>query len=185
MNYDILFEAIMERINGFKIPFELSNLKLRANLIEQDGPLLSLYYNDRGDYYLLYWVDCDNNTNRWIAFRTDNESLLQYLNQEIPLYDLIERPSDNFVWITDIDNDGKQVDAEAIPSSSIPKGYLPDKDSFFVFDHRQDLVKSVSTDKFEVDIPKSDKTLFSTLMSKMGWKLSPASMRRLIDRAAL
>lgn len=59
----------MEKLTGYHIPFNIKALKLRANLIEQDGPLLSLYYNDKGDYYLFYWLDCDDISNRWMIVR--------------------------------------------------------------------------------------------------------------------
>lgn len=54
----------MEELKGYDIPFEIKTLKHRADLIEQDGPLLSLYYNGKGDYYLFYWLDCDDRANR-------------------------------------------------------------------------------------------------------------------------
>lgn len=174
----------MERINGYNLPFDISKLKHRADLIEQDGPLLSLYYNDKGDYYLFYWLDCDENTNRWMILRVDTKTLYEYLNQEKTLLDVIKNPSDNFVWITDIDNNGKQIYTQALPSTSVPDDYLPDKDSMFEFDHQQELLDEVSSDKFEIDIPKSDKSLFSALMSKMGWRLSPKSIHKLVDKVA-
>ncbi len=173
-----------EQIKGFDIPFDLTALKHRTDLIEQDGPLLSLYYNDKGDYYLLYWLDCDAESNRWMILRVDNQTLYEYLDKERTLLQVIQQPSDNFVWITDIDNAGNQIFTKALPVSAIPSAYLPAADSWFEFDHQQELLKDVSTDQFEVDIPKSDKNLFSTLMSKMGWRLSPKSVHRLIDKVA-
>lgn len=71
----------MEKINGYDLPFDLGKLKHKIDLIEQDGPLLSLYYNDRGDYYLLYWLDCDDRENRWMILRVDINSLYDYLNK--------------------------------------------------------------------------------------------------------
>lgn len=175
----------MEKINGYNLPFDISKLKHRVDLIEQDGPLLSLYYNDKGDYYLCYRLDCDDNANRWMMLRVDTKTLYEYLNQEKTLLEVIKNPSDNFVWITDIDNNGRQIYTQALPSISVPEDYLPDPDSKFEFDHQQELLDQVSSDKFEIDIPKSDKSLFSALVSKMGWRLSPKSIRKLVDRVAL
>lgn len=175
----------MEKIDGFDIPFDISNLTFRANLIEQDGPLLSLYYNDRGDYYLFYWLDCDEKANRWMVLRVDIKTLYEYLNKEKTLLQVIKNSPDNFVWITDIDGKGRQILTCALPLSSVPSDYLPAKDSWFEFDNQQDLIGEVGTDNFEVAIPKSDKNLFSTLISKMGWRLSPQSVHKLIDKVAL
>lgn len=175
----------MEKIKGFDIPFDISKLKLRANLIEQDGPLLSLYYNRQGDYYLFYWLDCNTSLNRWMILRTDVNTLYKYLAGESTLLQVIKGSADGFVWITDIDNEGKQTDSQAVPVASIPSDYLPDDDSWFEFDHQKELLKDVATDEFEVKIPKSDKGLFSTIMSKMGWKLSPRYIHKFIDKVAL
>lgn len=175
----------METIKGYNIPFDLSKLKCRTDLINQDGPLLSLYYNDRGDYYLLYWLDCDDEANRWMILRVDIKTLYEYLNKDKTLLQLISNSPDNFVWITDIDNNGIQSNTKALPFASIPSDYLPDEDSWFEFDHQQELLKEVGTDKFEIDIPKSDKKLFSTLISKMGWRLTPKTIHRFIDKVAL
>lgn len=175
----------MERINGYNLPFDINKLKHKTDLIEQDGPLLSLYYNEKGDYYLLYWLDCDDNANRWMILRIDIKMLYEYLNNDKSLLQVIENPSDNFVWITDIDNDGKQIYTQALPSTAIPVDYLPDKDSMFEFDNKKELLEDVSTDKFEIDIPKSDKSLFSALIAKMGWRLSPKTIHKIIDKVAL
>lgn len=174
----------MEKINGYDLPFDLGKLKHKIDLIEQDGPLLSLYYNDRGDYYLLYWLDCDDRENRWMILRVDINSLYDYLNKDESLLQLIKNSPDNFVWITDINNQGKQTKTQALPIESVPSQYLPDEDSWFEFAHQQELLKDVGTDKFELDIPKSDKNLFSSLISKMGWRITPQTIHRLIDKVA-
>lgn len=174
----------MEKLRGYAMPFDISLLKHRADLIEQDGPLLSLYYNEKGDYYLFYWIDCDERANRWMILRVDNKSLYEYLDREKTLLQVVKNPSDNFVWITDIDSNGAQVSTLAMPVSSIPLDYLPGEDSWFDFDHREELLKEVSVNKFEVDIPQSDKSLFTAIISKMGWRLSSASVRKIIDKIA-
>lgn len=174
----------MEQIKGYNIPFDISNLYLKTNLIEQDGPLLSLYYNDRGDYYLFYWVDCDDKNNRWVIGRTDPRSIQKYLMKETTLYNIICNLTDCFVWITDIDNDGRQTYTGAIGIKDLPEDYLPAKDSYFEFDNKEELLSNVTLDKYEVSVPNNEKGLFSTIASKMGWRLSPAIIN-FIGKAAL
>lgn len=174
----------MEIIQGYNIPFDIHRLKLRANLIEQDGPLLSLYYNDKGDYYLFYWLDCNEEANRWMFLRVDIKTLYEYLDKDKTLLQVIKNSPDSFVWITDIDNNGNQISTQALPLASIPSDYLPDEDSWFEFDNQHELTKEVGTDQFVVDIPKSDKSLFSSLIAKMGWRLTPKTLHRLIDKVA-
>ncbi len=175
----------MEKIKGFAIPFDISHLKRRADLIEQDGPLLSLYYNDKGDYYLFYWLDCDATANRWMFCRVDIASLYAYLRGERSLLQVIRELTDGFVWITDLDAAGRQVWTRAVPLSALPSAYLPADDSFFAFDRRQELLEETGADRVEVDIPKADKNLFSALMAKMGWKWSAPNVRKLLDNIAL
>ena len=107
------------------------------------------------------------------------------MHKEKTLLQVIESSSDSFVWIIDLDSAGNQANTEAVPFSKLPLDYLPDKDSYFDFDNQQELLKGVSTDKVEIDIPTSDKTFFAALMSKMGWQLSAKSLHKLIDKVAL
>lgn len=54
----------MKTINGFSINFDFSKLIKVADLIYHDGPLLSHYVSNKGENYLFYWVDVDNEYNR-------------------------------------------------------------------------------------------------------------------------
>jgi len=56
----------MKEVNGFSMSFDFSKLKKKVDLIEMDGPLLSLYQNEQGDSYLFYWLDADSQYNRWM-----------------------------------------------------------------------------------------------------------------------
>ena len=69
----------MKTINGFSINFDFSKLIKVADLIYYDGPLLSHYVSNKGENYLFYWVDVDNEYNRWVVIRTDIFSIQQYL----------------------------------------------------------------------------------------------------------
>ena len=57
----------MKTINGFSINFDFSKLIKVADLIYYDGPLLSHYVSNKGENYLFYWVDVDNEYNRWVV----------------------------------------------------------------------------------------------------------------------
>lgn len=175
---------LMDELKGYDIPFDIKTLKHRADLIEQDGPLLSLYYNGKGDVYLFDWLGCDDKANRWMILRVSVESLYQYLSKQITLLQVIGNPADNFVWVTDIDAHGEQIGTKALPVANVPADYFPDEDSWFEFDNQQELLKEVGTEKFEVDVPKSDNNLFSAIVAKMGWKLSPQTIHKIIDKVA-
>lgn len=120
----------MDAINGVsfnKLDFELSK---RGDIISLDGPLLSHFFGSNGRNYLLYWVDCDNASNRWLLFEYSQIDLLDYFNRKKALRELI-RESNELVYFIDIDD---KIDFKKIIATNknlIPKSYLPDKDSYF------------------------------------------------------
>lgn len=175
----------MEKIGGYAIPFDITKLKLCENLVEQDGPLLSLYYNDNGDYYLFYWLDSDEHVNRWLVLRVGLEGVRKYLCGEVTLRSLVLHPIDGFVWIVDLDGDLHQTNTVVLPLSLVPAEYLPCERSYFAFDHRKSLLSHVRTISFNVSVPDSDKGFFSDVITKMGWRLSPDAIRSFLSRAAL
>lgn len=168
----------MERVGEGASPFNVGALQFVENLIEQDGPLLSLYRGARGDYYLLCWLDCDETTNRWMALRTDAASLMRYLGREETLRDVVSGAADGFVWIVDFDSGGAQVGARSVPLRRLPQDYIPAADSWFEFGRREELLAMLGADVFEVDVPQSDRAMFAALMSRMGWRVRPSASPR-------
>ena len=175
----------MKNIEGYVLPFDITKLKLRTNLIEFDGPLLSLYYSEGGDYYLFYWVDRDERFNRWIILRVGINSLIRYLRQETTLYQIITNSADNFVRVADIDGKGEINMIKCITSDMLPSDYLPEEDSYFTFDHKQKLLDEVSMETYGIDIPKSDRNTFAIIASKMGWRFSTATIKDLLNKSAV
>ena len=56
----------MKKIKGYDIQFDFSHFRRIADLIAFEGPLLSHYVSDKGDDYLFYWVESDENANRCV-----------------------------------------------------------------------------------------------------------------------
>ena len=84
----------MNKIEGFPIEFDFSKFRCISDLIYFDGPFLSHYVSEKGDDYLFYWVDRDDNFNRWIVVRVSLPTLQQYIARQIPLRDIIAKPND-------------------------------------------------------------------------------------------
>ena len=80
----------MKTIKGFEIKYDFSNFQKIADLISFEGPLLSHYVRDKGDDYLFYWVDSDENDNRWLALRVSLSNLQKYIGKELSLRQLIK-----------------------------------------------------------------------------------------------
>ena len=118
-------------INGFNINFDFSKLIKVSDLIYFDGPLLSHYMGNNGENYLFFWVDADDNYNRWLVLRTDISSIQQYLDRKVNLRSLVMNPDDGFVFSVDIDDDMNYSNIKVVPIDELPEKYFPTEDSFY------------------------------------------------------
>ncbi len=172
----------MKEVNGFSISFDFNRLKKKVDLIEMDGPLLSLYQNEQGDSYLFYWLDADNQYNRWMLIRIQPASLLPYLRHEISLRQVLYQTPDSFVWISDLDNKMEWTHTQCVNLKDIPEDYLPSEESFFEFDNKETIEQQITTDTYELTIPISDRRFFETFVQKMGWKATQNSIMKKVSQ---
>lgn len=128
----------MIQLRGIESKFLTNNLRKVADLIYFEGPFLSHYVSKSGDNYLSYWVDCDENNQRWLVFRVGINSLQDYVNKKKPLYELIKGVDDGFVYAVDISEDGSQSVPLMIFFADIPDEYLPTSDSYFDFSYEKE-----------------------------------------------
>ncbi len=124
----------MEKLIGTDIShfINLSNHKWIEDLIYYDGPFLSLYDNsDNWDYqYLYYWVDCDDEWNRYMIFEVDYDDLENYKNKNITLKDLILRAVNN-VYVFMLSDGDVTDEIILVNKENIPISYFPNDDSFY------------------------------------------------------
>lgn len=148
-------------------------MQLCSHLIYCDGPLLTHYESIAGDHYLVYWVDADEQYNRWLIARVGFNTLCQYVRREITLSKILNNPADGIVWVTDIDNDGAQHNTQVLSPSDLPADYMPTEDSFYEFETDDPTLKAENdTETYEIRIPRNDNSILSALTSRMGWKIS-------------
>lgn len=122
----------MEQIKGTSIPtLPWKNLDKIADLIYFEGPLLSLFKNNRGDNYFYYWCDANETHNRWIILRITDKDLNFFVNKKITLTELITKPSDGFVFTVDIDDNLEYHNIFILSPSALPHSYIPQEDSFY------------------------------------------------------
>lgn len=135
----------MENIKGISVsslPFE--PLQKVCDLMEYDGPLLSHYKDSKNKNYFFYWVDYNENYNRWLAFQVDNNLLFDYLNKSENLLSLIKDNSYIFCFDVNIEIEYKNI--KMIHIEDIPVAYLPDSDSFYQFEIPQLYIQNLATD---------------------------------------
>ncbi|MCY2687579.1 hypothetical protein [Salinimicrobium sp. TH3] len=120
----------MENLEGYKIPKFNLHLTKRGDIISFGGPLLSHFYDENGINYLMNWVDCDDNLNRWLLFTVEKFSLFEYFKKTKSLKSLI-KDANEIVYFLDLDSAIEPKHITITSKSSIPKVYLPDNESYF------------------------------------------------------
>ena len=124
----------MKPIEGYNITYDFGSFKKMADLIYFDGPLLSHYVSAKGDDYLFYWVDGDEQDNRWLVLRVSLASLQKYVAGDVTLRELIETPNDGYLYSVDVDNDLHYHHVRLVQPSALPEDYLPEADSYYAFE---------------------------------------------------
>lgn len=122
----------MLEIRGTKLESLPIDLEWVKDLIEFDGPLLSLFkHRRRGDNYLYYWCDCDNEVNRWMVCRVNETTVIRLINRVIPLDQVIPRAcQDDFVYIVDMDGKCDARTVRMVTIDAIPEQYVPAPGAF-------------------------------------------------------
>ena len=122
----------MTELAGYKIdklPFE--QLEKVQDILYADGPVLSHYSNEKAKEILFYWVDFDDNYNRWLIWETNKKDLFDYLSGGISLFQYLSERCPEYLFIADIDIQNRYVHTMMLNSYAIPQEYYPNEDSFF------------------------------------------------------
>jgi len=125
----------MKSISGIpQESFPYPNLEFVSNLFEYDGPILTHYKNkDRNKEVLFYWVDNNENFNRWLVFEVTRIELLNFLTKKVDLRQLVQASERGFIFLVDT-NDAIKFDKILMVSSEVlPEDYLPVEQFYFPF----------------------------------------------------
>ena len=161
----------MKQLEGFDIQFDFSNFKKIADLAYFNGPFLSHYVSGKGDDYLFYWVDKDEDDNRWLVFRVSLADLQKYIGKELTLSELMEHPNDGYLYSVDIDNDVHYHNVKLVQPSALPEEYKPDADSYYEFEPIPTLdANELMT--YELTIPYKERRRLEELLLKIGFPVS-------------
>jgi len=111
-------------------PFEF---KLFHHILYYDGPILSHVKDKDGKNYLAQWVDSDDSAHRWLIFRVEPIDLKGYLGGKIPLQDLILSPKNDFVFLTDLTDDG-YTNTMLLKAANLVDDYLPGPELLYLLE---------------------------------------------------
>jgi hypothetical protein len=121
----------MKQVVGIELEKFPLNLRHIVDLIYFEGPLLSVFENEFGDYYLYCWCEVDNLYNRWLVFRIHRNQLIQYLERKINLLELILHPVDGLHYLLDLDSDLQVNKFYIVLPDALPDLYLPEADAYY------------------------------------------------------
>ncbi|OQY47046.1 MAG: hypothetical protein B6242_06045 [Anaerolineaceae bacterium 4572_78] len=122
----------MEKIKGIRQDNTIfKNHHKVADLIYIDEPILSHFKDEKNNSYIYYWCDIDEEHDRWLVVRIDDNYLALYLNGNISLRQVILMPMDKFLYYVDVDEDGNHEHVYRINTNIIPESYLPETDSCY------------------------------------------------------
>lgn len=140
----------MNTIEGINAKLIFSDLVKISDLIFFDGPLLSHYVHKSGTNYLSYWVDCDDESERWLVFNIGLTYLQRYVNGDVSLLDLLKGIENGLIYVVDVNTEGVIIDNKLVQIYDLPESYFPEEDSFF----DQSFQKDADTNAFS-EINKS------------------------------
>lgn len=125
----------MRDIRGYKdIDFDIESLTLIADLIYFDGPLLSHYASSQGDNYLFYWIDADEQCNRWMIIKVSLQVIQDFISRKVSLYSLIKDRVEKSAYIVDLDDDLEICNHWLANLNDLPDDYFPDENTFYEFE---------------------------------------------------
>ncbi len=109
-----------------KYPDPAAGLIWESDLEYYDGPLLSVYRNQKNEPFLDIWVDFDpDNGETRLLFRTTEVRLDAYCNNKITFLQLLMYCEDGFVWISRWKEMGTRIESELVQARHIPEHLLP------------------------------------------------------------
>ncbi|NAX47902.1 hypothetical protein CAG70_13015, partial [Photobacterium halotolerans] len=86
----------------------LGNLTWKRDLLYFEGPLLSEYYTEKGETFLKYWCDCNEDYHRWMLFKIKEQDRLRLVLGEKSIHAVIQEQPDFFVFFSDENKKNKK-----------------------------------------------------------------------------
>lgn len=120
----------VQGLNINNIPFE--GLELINELLSFEGnPILIHYRDSRANDILSYWVDYDNDGDRWLYAKISKRELFDYLVGGKSLKHIFQTLKCDYVFLIDTDDKRELSKFKMLYAYSIPDKYLPKEKSFY------------------------------------------------------
>lgn len=106
---------------------DLGDLEWWCDLIEYEGPLLSLYHVENRRLFIEMWVEKKGVSHRWLLFRTTDEQLRGYFGRRVSLREML---AESRLVLTFLRGVKGRRQVRHVSFQEIAE-YLPDEESFF------------------------------------------------------
>ena len=114
----------MQDIPGLPVPAGIIEaMKYSEDLLWCDGPLMSKFLDPDGIPYVFSWVDCCADANRWLIWKTTEESILAYHKDGNDLCGLMKK-AEVFMRV-DIGGGFNHTNIRYVAREDVPEDYLP------------------------------------------------------------
>ena len=113
--------------NGYINGLPFNGLQKKSDLFSFEfSPVLSHYLDASNNDYLFYWIDFEDDNNRWLCIRLSKESLYYYLNDGISLRELtLDKKYNPYLFIVNQEKNGDFTSGYLKTIEEIPSDYLP------------------------------------------------------------
>lgn len=107
------------------------HLKRIGDLINCEGPLLSLFRNDRsGNFFLYDWVDSNEEVNRFLVYAVSRQGMLDYLNKKVTHRSLLFQAIEGKYYFADI-GPSEPFEYKVLKLKELPSEYQDIEDNLF------------------------------------------------------
>lgn len=148
----------------------MRKLTLKKILDYYDFPQIFVADDAMGTNYLCLLFAHDSDGFKYIGVQVSQQRLDTYIKGKLDLRDAYLSPeAENAVFLVTVKSQIITA-ARQLQPSEITEDMLPEKDYFFDVDNYADKDDD-SIDRYQLDVPTKDRETFSTLISRMGWKV--------------
>ncbi|MFN0214749.1 MAG: YegP family protein [Saprospiraceae bacterium] len=96
-----------------------------------DGPLLSLFADAKGDFFLYKWYDLALSSHQWLVFKVKYATIQKYLNKTYSEYEVLNDQTPKTFYLIEFTEKGKPRLVKTIPQQTVSKEYEGLKSVFF------------------------------------------------------
>lgn len=112
-----------------KLPFR--GLRKISDLVYFQGPILSHFKDEFNKDFLFYWVDYNEEVNRWILLQISDIQLGEYLLQRKSLYNLFNSPINDIYYSLEIGTTLEYRNIIQVFKGDLNEEYMPEVDSYY------------------------------------------------------